>query len=104
MYALLRLIRIVLSNRTPFFRVDHMPCGRLGSIGGREQAGDPFGYLRHDRIARSESAVRIEGIQALGNPMYARDSLPLNHLIPSVRVSDENLRTESDPARGVARK
>ena len=53
-------------------------------------APDPFRDLRNNGVSGSESLRKVGRIQSEAKPIIFRRSLPLNHLIPSVRVSDES--------------
>ena len=59
---------------------------------------DPHRYLRDDRISRGVNLASVGRIQPEGNPIGARDSPPVNHRTPSVRLSNENLATQTDEA------
>ncbi|CAI8877061.1 Protein of unassigned function [Pseudomonas brassicacearum] len=52
--------------------------------------------LRNDGISGSESLCKVGRIQSEANPIIFRRSLPLSHLMPSVRVSDESCTAHSD--------
>ena len=74
----------------------------LGSLGRfhalEDFLGDPLGDLRNDCISRAVALEVVGDIQSEGKPMTARDSLPVSHLTPSVRLSNENLTTHGDRA------
>lgn len=62
---------------------------------------NPLCDLRHNGVSGSESLCKVGRIQSEAKPIIFRRSLPLNHLIPSVRVSDESGTAQSDAPWGV---
>lgn len=65
--------------------------GERCSVSGFDQdSSDPLRDLRNDGVSGTESLCKVGRIQSEANPIILRRSLPLNHLIPSVRVSDES--------------
>jgi hypothetical protein len=60
----------------------------------------PLRDLRNNGISGSESLRKVGRIQSEAKPIILRRSLPLSHLIPSVRVSDESGTAHSDLGGG----
>jgi hypothetical protein len=58
--------------------------------------GDPLRDLRYDGVSGRESFCKVGRIQSEAKPIIVRRSLPLNHLIPSVRFSDESGTAQRD--------
>jgi hypothetical protein len=56
----------------------------------------PLRDLRNNGISGSESLRKVGRIQSEAKPIILRRSLPLSHLIPSVRVSDESGTAQRD--------
>jgi hypothetical protein len=61
---------------------------------------NPLRNLRNNGISGSESLCKVGLIQSEAKPIILRRSLPLSHLIPSVRVSDESGTAHSDLGGG----
>jgi hypothetical protein len=61
---------------------------------------NPLRNLRNNGISGSESFRKVGRIQSETKPIIFRRSLPLSHLIPSVRVSDESGTAHSDLRSG----
>jgi hypothetical protein len=61
---------------------------------------NPLRHLRNNGISGTESLRKVGRIQSEAKPIIFRRSLPLNHLIPSVRVSDESGTAHSDLGPG----
>ncbi len=57
---------------------------------------NPLRDLRDNGVSDSESLRKVGRIQSEAKPIIFRRSLPLNHLIPSERVSDESCAAYSD--------
>lgn len=62
---------------------------------------DPFADLRYDGVSCSESLHNVGCIQSEAQPISFRRSLPLSHLIPCVRFSDESGTAQSDLCSGL---
>ena len=62
--------------------------------------GDPLCDLRDDGVSGSESFCKVGRIQSESKPIIFRRSLPLSHLMPSVRLSDESGTAHSDLGPG----
>jgi hypothetical protein len=60
----------------------------------------PFRDLRNNGVSGSESLCKVGRIQSEAKPIIFSRSLPLSHLIPSVRVSDESGTAHSDLGAG----
>ena len=56
----------------------------------------PLRHLRNNGISGTESLCKVGRIQSEVKPIILSRSLPLSHLIPSVRVSDESGTAHSD--------
>ncbi len=52
--------------------------------------------MRNNGISGTESLCKVGRIQSEAKPIILSRSLPLSHLIPSVRVSDESGTAHSD--------
>jgi hypothetical protein len=61
---------------------------------------NPLRHLRNNGVSGSESLRKVGRIQSEAKPIILRRSLPLSHLIPSVRVSDESGTAHSDLRSG----
>ncbi|CAI8907988.1 hypothetical protein EMIT0P265_40319 [Pseudomonas zeae] len=64
---------------------------------------DPLRHLRNNGISGTESLRKVGRIQSEAKPIILSRSLPLSHLIPSVRVSDESGAAHSDLRGGSVR-
>ncbi|NHW99066.1 hypothetical protein [Pseudomonas koreensis] len=56
----------------------------------------PLRHLRNNGIFGTESLRKVGRIQSEAKPIILSRSLPLSHLIPSIRVSDESGTAHSD--------
>jgi hypothetical protein len=65
-----------------------------------QDSPNPLRDLRNNGISGTESLRKVGRIQSEAKPIIFSRSLPLNHLIPSVRVSDESGTANSDLGAG----
>lgn len=61
---------------------------------------NPLRNLRNNGISGTKSLCKVGRIQSEAKPIILSRSLPLSHLIPSVRVSDESGTAHSDLGAG----
>jgi hypothetical protein len=64
---------------------------------------NPSRHLRNNGISGTESLCKVGRIQYEAKPIIVSRSLPLNHLIPSVPMSDESGTAHSDLRGGSVR-
>ena len=76
-------------------RIPHATSSSLHQL-----SPNPLRDLRNDGVSGSESLCKVGRIQSEAKPIILRRSLPLSHLIPSVRVSDESGTAHSDLGGG----
>jgi hypothetical protein len=56
----------------------------------------PLRHLRNNGVSGTKSLCKVGRIQSEAKPIIFSRSLPLSHLIPSVRVSDESGTAQRD--------
>jgi len=69
---------------------------------GYQPPPNPFRNLRNNGVSGTKSLCKVGRIQSEAKPIILRRSLPLSHLIPSVRVSDESGTAQRDLGAGFA--
>jgi hypothetical protein len=75
-------------------------AGALLSLCLNQLSPNPLRNLRNNGVSGTKSLCKVGRIQSEANPIILRRSLPLSHLIPSVRVSDESGTAHSDLGSG----